>query len=114
MRLIGNKLVIATHNAGKLREIRALLEPFNIACVGAAELDLPEPDEIGNSFVDNAELRRAPRGPDGLPAFPTVRATSRRSADAGDLLGSLGQESRRPGFPRRNGAVWEAVDACVE
>ena len=40
MRAIGEKLVIATHNEGKLREIKALLEPFNIACVGAAELDL--------------------------------------------------------------------------
>jgi XTP/dITP diphosphohydrolase len=40
---IGGKLVIATHNAGKLREIRALVAPFGIECLGAAELDLPEP-----------------------------------------------------------------------
>ncbi|MEG3155117.1 RdgB/HAM1 family non-canonical purine NTP pyrophosphatase [Sphingomonas sp. RB1R13] len=51
------KLVIATHNAGKLREIRALLAPLGIECVGAEELDLPEPDETGVTFVDNAELK---------------------------------------------------------
>ena len=51
------KLVIATHNLGKLREIQDLLAPLGIACVGAAELGLPEPEEIGNSFVDNADLK---------------------------------------------------------
>jgi len=57
MRPIGEKLVIATHNPGKLREIAALIEPLGIACVGAEELGLPEPEEIGNSFVDNADLK---------------------------------------------------------
>ena len=57
MRPIGEKLVIATHNRGKLREIAALVEPLGIACVGAEELDLPEPDEIGNTFADNADLK---------------------------------------------------------
>ena len=54
MRVIGDKLVIATHNPGKLREIAALIEPLGIACVGAEELGLPEPEEIGNNFADNA------------------------------------------------------------
>src|SRR5947209_18921758 len=57
MRPIGDKLVIATHNEGKLREIAALIEPLGIACAGAEELGLPEPDEIGNSFADNADLK---------------------------------------------------------
>ena len=57
MREIGDKLVIATHNSGKLREISALIEPLGIACVGAEELGLPEPEEIGNSFADNADLK---------------------------------------------------------
>ena len=57
MRAIGPKLVIATHNAGKLREIRELLAPLGIECVGAAELDLPEPEETGVTFVDNADLK---------------------------------------------------------
>jgi len=70
MKAIGPKLVIATHNGGKLREIRELLAPFGIQCVGAAELDLPEPEETGVTFVDNAELKaRASADLSGLPAL---------------------------------------------
>jgi XTP/dITP diphosphohydrolase len=57
MRDIGGKIVIATHNPGKLREIAALIEPLGIACIGAEELRLPEPEEIGNTFLDNADLK---------------------------------------------------------
>ncbi len=64
------KLVIATHNPGKLREIQELLAPVGIACVGAGELELPEPEEIGNSFVDNADLKaREAADLSGLPAL---------------------------------------------
>jgi XTP/dITP diphosphohydrolase len=70
VREIGEKLVIATHNRGKLREIAALIEPLGIACVGAAELGLPEPEEIGNSFADNADLKaREAADLSGLPAL---------------------------------------------
>ena len=70
MRPIGDKLVIATHNPGKLREIAELIEPLGIACVGAAELGLPEPEEIGNTFVDNADLKaREAADLSGLPAL---------------------------------------------
>ncbi|MEO5809532.1 MAG: non-canonical purine NTP pyrophosphatase, partial [Sphingomicrobium sp.] len=70
MKSIGPKLVIATHNEGKLREIRDLLAPHGIECVGAAELDLPEPEETGVTFVDNAELKaRASADLSGLPAL---------------------------------------------
>ena len=70
MRPIGDKLVIATHNAGKLREIKALMEPFGITCVGADELGLPEPEEIGNTFADNADLKaREAADLSGLPAL---------------------------------------------
>ena len=70
MSLPGGKLVIATHNPGKLREISALIEPLGIECVGAEELGLPEPEEIGNSFVDNADLKaREAADLSGLPAL---------------------------------------------
>ena len=70
MRPIGDRLVIATHNPGKLREIADLIEPLGITCVGAAELGLPEPEEIGNSFVDNADLKaREAADLSGLPAL---------------------------------------------
>ena len=70
MRPIGEKLVIATHNPGKLREITELIEPLGIACVGAEELGLPEPEEIGNTFLDNADLKaREAADLSGLPAL---------------------------------------------
>ena len=70
MRPIGDKLVIATHNPGKLREIAELIEPLGISVVGAEELRLPEPEEIGNTFADNADLKaREAADLSGLPAL---------------------------------------------
>lgn len=57
-RKLGNtRLVIATHNAGKLKEISALLAPYGIDCVSAGELGLPEPEETGTTFIENALLK---------------------------------------------------------
>lgn len=56
-RFPGGKLVLASHNVGKVREIRALLAPFNADVVSAGELGLPEPEETGLSFIANAELK---------------------------------------------------------
>ncbi len=53
------RIVAATHNAGKLREIRELLAPHGVEAVGAAELSLAEPDETGLTFGDNAALKAA-------------------------------------------------------
>jgi XTP/dITP diphosphohydrolase len=52
-----NKLLIASHNEGKVKEIRDLLAPLGIAVVSAAELQLPEPEETGSSFAENATLK---------------------------------------------------------
>ncbi|RMD90514.1 MAG: RdgB/HAM1 family non-canonical purine NTP pyrophosphatase [Alphaproteobacteria bacterium] len=69
-RLEPGKLVIATHNAGKLREIRALLEPFGIEAVGAGELGLPEPEETEDSFTGNARIKaHAAARASGYPAL---------------------------------------------
>src|SRR5207302_8928905 len=70
VRPIGDRLVIATHNPGKLREIAEQVQPLGITCVGAEDLGLPEPDEIGNSFADNADLKaREAADLSGLPAL---------------------------------------------
>ncbi len=53
----GGRLVIASHNPGKVAEIRALLAPFGADIVSAGELGLPEPDETGRTFMENAELK---------------------------------------------------------
>jgi XTP/dITP diphosphohydrolase len=64
------KLVIASHNPGKVREIAALLAGHGLEVVSAAELDLPEPEETGTTFVMNAELKaQAAADLSGLPAL---------------------------------------------
>jgi XTP/dITP diphosphohydrolase len=64
------KLVIASHNQGKVREIAALLEGRGLDVVSAKELDLPEPEETGTTFVMNAELKaRAAADLSGLVAL---------------------------------------------
>lgn len=64
------QLVIASHNEGKVREIRALLAPYGVEPVSAKSLGLPEPDETGTTFVANAELKaRQAADLSGLPAL---------------------------------------------
>ena len=53
----GDRLVIATHNAGKLREFKELLAPFDLDLVSAGELGLPEPEETGTTFIENARIK---------------------------------------------------------
>ena len=71
MRKLGAEtLVIATHNAGKLKEIGALLVPYGLQCISAGSLGLPEPAETGKSFTDNALIKaRAAAESSGLPAL---------------------------------------------
>jgi len=65
-----SRLLVATHNAGKLDEFRQLLTPLGIAVTGAAELGLGEPVETGTTFVDNARIKAlAARAATGLPAL---------------------------------------------
>ena len=69
-KLAPGRLVIASHNEGKVREIEALLAPYGIETVSAAALDLPEPVENGTTFVANAELKaRSAADLSGLPAL---------------------------------------------
>jgi XTP/dITP diphosphohydrolase len=67
---LSGKLVIATHNAGKLREIAALLAPYGVECLSAGALGLPEPEETGTTFAQNALLKAvAAATASGLPAL---------------------------------------------
>jgi len=98
-KLAAGKLVIASHNEGKVREIRELLGPHGIEPVSAAELDLPEPDEIGATFIDNADLKaRAAADLSGLPAL---------ADDSGLCVEALGD---RPGI---FSARWALADPRV-
>lgn len=78
----GEKLLIATHNQGKLDEMRALLAPFGVIVTGAAEMGLPEPDETETTFVGNARIKaHAAVKATGLPAL---------SDDSGIEINALG------------------------
>src|ERR1700709_2630049 len=69
-RSLSGRVVIATHNAGKLAEMRELLAPFGIEAVSAGELGLPEPEETGTIFAENAAIKaHAAADATGLPAF---------------------------------------------
>jgi XTP/dITP diphosphohydrolase len=78
----GERLVVASHNPGKVVEIEALLKPFGVATIGAAALGLPEPEETGATFEENAALKaRAAAERSGLPAL---------SDDSGLVVPALG------------------------
>ncbi len=69
-RFTGDRLVIASHNKGKLEEFSALLAPLRVTCVSAADLGLPEPEETETTFVGNARIKaRAAALASGLPAL---------------------------------------------
>ena len=69
-RFSGDRLVIASHNQGKIREIRALLEPFGVAVTSAAELGFDEPEETEDNFAGNARLKaHFAAKTSGLPAL---------------------------------------------
>ena len=90
--LVG-KVVIATHNAGKLREMRELLAPFGVEAVSAGELGLPEPAETGHMFSENAAIKAhaaaASHGSSGdFGQFGSLRGRARRRS--GPVHGRLG------------------------
>lgn len=69
-RLKEKKLVVASHNPGKVREISALLKPYNLEVISAGDLGLPEPEETETTFAGNAKLKAlASAKGSGFPAL---------------------------------------------
>lgn len=92
----GETLVVASHNAGKVREIDQLISPFGFNAVSAASLDLPEPEETGSTFEENARIKSvAAATHSGLPAL---------SDDSGLVVDALG------GDPGIHSARWAGPD----
>jgi XTP/dITP diphosphohydrolase len=95
-RQLTGRIVIATHNPGKLREMRELLAPYAIEAISAGELGLGEPEETGTTFRDNARIKaQAAANASGLPAF---------ADDSGLAVDALGGE---PGI---HSARWAGDD----
>ena len=107
-RRISGRLVVATHNPGKLAEMRDLLAPFGVAAVSAGELGLAEPAETGTTFADNARIKAmAAARASGHPAFAD---DSGLAVDA--LDGEPGIYSARWAGPDKNFRhAMEVVDA---
>jgi XTP/dITP diphosphohydrolase len=91
-RKLDGAIVIATHNPGKLKEMRELLAPFGVAAQSAGELGLAEPDETGTTFAANARIKAmAATNATGKPAF---------ADDSGLVIDALG------GDPGIHSARW--------
>jgi XTP/dITP diphosphohydrolase len=94
--LLTGRLVIATHNPGKLHEMRDLLGAYGVEAVSAGDLDLPEPEEVGSSFRENARIKACAAAiASGLPAF---------ADDSGLAVQELG------GQPGIHSARWAGPD----
>ena len=91
-------LVIASHNAGKVREIDILLQPFGVTTLSAGELGLPEPEETGDTFTANAVLKAEAAAM--AVKLPALSDDSGLAVDA--LDGSPGMYSARWGGPERD------------
>ena len=108
----GSKLVIASHNEGKVRELGALFTPYGIDCVSAGSLDLPEPEETGDTFEANALLKaHAAAAGSGMMAL-----ADDSGLEVEALGGDPGIHSARWGGPKKDFAyamhrVHEALDA---
>ncbi len=108
------KLLVATHNNGKLEEIIRLLEPYGIAITSNSELGLPEPDETEDNFIGNARIKaHAAAKASGLPAL---------ADDSGIVVDALGGApgvytadwSETPNgrdFPMAMTKVWTKLEA---
>jgi XTP/dITP diphosphohydrolase len=95
-RTLSGRVVIATHNPGKLREMRELLAPYGLDAVSAGELSLSEPEETGTTFADNAHIKaEAAAAASNLPAL---------ADDSGLAVEALG------GAPGTHSARWAAPD----
>jgi XTP/dITP diphosphohydrolase len=93
---LGERLVVASHNPGKVREIAELVRPFGLSVVTAGELGLDEPEETGATFEENATLKAvAAAGASGLPAL---------ADDSGLAVDALG------GAPGIYSARWAGPD----
>ncbi|QYZ69411.1 RdgB/HAM1 family non-canonical purine NTP pyrophosphatase [Neotabrizicola shimadae] len=115
-RFDGDRLLVATHNRGKLEEIAALLAPWGVSVVSAGEMGLPEPEETEETFVGNARIKaHAAAQATGLPAL---------ADDSGICVDGLGGApgvhtadwAEGPGgrdFIRAMTRTWEALEAAA-
>ncbi|QDO97859.1 RdgB/HAM1 family non-canonical purine NTP pyrophosphatase [Ferrovibrio terrae] len=110
-RFTGDTLVIASHNAGKVREIGDLIAPFKVRAISAGELDLPEPEETGMTFIANAELKAlAAAQTANLPALADDSGMSVDALDGAPGIYSARWAGPSKDFGKAMQKVWTAVE----
>jgi XTP/dITP diphosphohydrolase len=110
-RQITGRLIIATHNSGKLWEMRELLGPYRVDAVSAADLGLPEPEETGSTFAGNARIKAASAArAAALPAFADDSGLCVEALDGAPGIYS----ARWAGEARDFGAAMRKVEAELE
>lgn len=109
--LVEGRLVIASHNSGKVVEFGDLFKPWKITCISADDLALPEPDETGSTFIENAALKaRAAASAAQLPALADDSGLAVSALD-----GSPGIYSARWAGPERDfGSAMERVEDALK
>jgi XTP/dITP diphosphohydrolase len=94
----GDRIVVASHNEGKVRELAELFAPFGIACVSAASLGVAEPEETGGSFAENAKIKA-----EAVAAASGMLAVADDSGlEVAALQGAPGIHSARWGGPNKD------------
>ncbi len=101
-KLIEKKIVLATHNRGKVKEMQSILTPFGITVISADELSLSEPEEKGKTFIENAKIKALSAAKEsGLPAL---------GDDSGLCVHALNNKpgifSARYNDPKKNGFMY--------
>lgn len=110
-RRLTGRVVIATHNPGKLAEMRELLEPFGIAAVSAGELSLSEPDETGTTYAENAAIKaRAAAMAAGLPALADDSGLAVEALDGAPGIFSARWAGKPADFPAAMARVAGELD----
>ncbi len=113
-RLGGGRLVVASHNAGKVREIGELLRPFGVDTVSAGELALAVPDETEETFEGNARIKaHAAAGAAGLPALADDSGIAIEALDGapGVRTADWAQTPEGRDYMRAMRRAWEALEA---
>lgn len=110
MPALSGRLVIATHNAGKLREMRELLAPYGIEPVSAGALGLPEPEETGSTFAANAALKaEAACRATGLPAFADDSGLCVEGLNGAPGIYSARWAREAGSFPAAMAKIWDEL-----
>lgn len=109
------RLLVATHNAGKLTEMRALLAPYGVEVVGAAEMGLAEPVETEDNFVGNARIKaRAAMQATGLPVLADDSGISVDALNGapGVYTADWAETGNGRDFPMAMKRTWDALEAA--